>query len=386
MEKKQSTILLVGAGLTNAVIARQLAEQGYQLTVIDKRGHVAGNCHTERDGETGVMVHQYGPHIFHTDNEQVWDYVNRFATLMPFVNRVKTVSQGAVYTLPINLHTINQFFGTTYSPNAAKAFIDSQADLSITAPKTFEEQAMRFVGKDLYRAFFYGYTKKQWGVEPRQLPASILQRLPVRFTYNDNYFSHQFQGIPKEGYSELVDNMLSHDNITVLLNTPFSADMKDQFAHIFWSGPLDAWFNYNLGRLGYRTLDFEVFREDGDFQGNAVINYADENVPYTRISEHKHFAPWENHDKSICYREFSRACEDDDTPYYPIRLVNDKALLKRYVDKANREEKVTFVGRLGTYRYLDMDVSIAEALQAAENFIAADAQKSTIPAFFVEVI
>ena len=187
---------IVGAGFSNAVIARELAEKGYKMVVIDSRSHVAGNCHSERDAETNVMVHIYGPHIFHTDNERVWNYVNNFGEFMPFVNRVKTISQGAVYSLPINLHTINQFFGKTCSPKEAKALIEAQADLSITDPQTFEEQAMRFVGKDLYKAFFYGYTKKQWGVEPKELPASILKRLPVRFNYDDNYFAHKFQGMP----------------------------------------------------------------------------------------------------------------------------------------------------------------------------------------------
>lgn len=378
-------LLLVGAGFSNAVIARELAEAGHKVTVIDKRNHVAGNCHSERDPEINVMVHVYGPHIFHTDNERVWQYVNRFAEMMPFVNRVKTISQGQVYSLPINLHTINQFFGKTCSPKEAKALIESKADMSITDPKTFEEQALRFVGEDLYKAFFYGYTKKQWGVEPRELPASILKRLPVRFNYDDNYFAHRFQGMPKEGYTALVEKILDHQNIEVKLNTPYSAEMAEQFDHIFWSGPLDAWFNYDLGRLGYRTLDFEAFRDDGDYQGNAVINYGDEQVPYTRISEHKHFAPWEQHEKTICYKEFSRLCGEDDIPYYPIRLVKDKALLEKYVAKAQKLQNVTFVGRLATYRYLDMDVTIKEALEAADQVKEALAKDKPLKPFYVDM-
>ena len=379
--------LCVGAGFSNAVIARELAEAGYQVTVIDKRSHVAGNCHSERDNETNVMVHVYGPHIFHTDNERVWDYINRFGEMMPFVNRVKTVSQSAVYSLPINLHTINQFFGKTCSPKEAKALIESQADMSITDPQTFEEQAMRFVGKDLYKAFFYGYTKKQWGVEPRELPASILKRLPVRFNYDDNYFAHKFQGMPKDGYTVIVENILNHENITVKLKTEFMENMKKEFNHIFWSGPLDAWFNFELGRLGYRTLDFDTFRDEGDYQGNAVINYGDEQVPYTRISEHKHFAPWESHEKTICYREYSRLCEENDIPYYPIRLVKDKALLEQYVEKALKESNITFVGRLGTYRYLDMDVTIKEALETVDQVkdTLLNDQSPTFKSFYVEM-
>lgn len=377
--------LLVGAGFSNAVIARELAEQGYQVTVIDKRDHVAGNCHSERDPETNVMVHVYGPHIFHTDNERVWNYINRFAEIMPFVNRVKTISQGNVYSLPINLHTINQFFGKTCSPNEARALIESKADMSIKEPQTFEEQALRFVGEELYKAFFYGYTKKQWGVEPKELPASILKRLPVRFNYDDNYFAHRFQGMPKDGYTALVSNILQHKNITVKLNTSFDEKMKAEFDHIFWSGPLDAYFNFEIGRLGYRTLDFEAFRDEGDYQGNAVINYGDEEVPYTRISEHKHFAPWEKHDKTICYKEFSRFCEADDIPYYPIRLVEDKALLEKYVSKALAEKQVTFVGRLGTYRYLDMDVTIKEALETVDAIKVALQQKEDLKPFYVDM-
>ncbi|MBE2894792.1 UDP-galactopyranose mutase [Spirabiliibacterium falconis] len=377
--------LLVGAGFSNAVIARQLAERGFDVTVIDKRDHVAGNCHSQRDEQTGVMVHVYGPHIFHTDNERVWQYVNRFAEMMPFVNRVKTISQGQVYSLPINLHTINQFFGKTYSPKEAKALIESKADMSITEPKTFEEQAQRFVGDELYKAFFYGYTKKQWGVEPKELPASILKRLPVRFNYDDNYFAHRFQGMPKEGYTALVEQILQHPNIEVKLNTQYYDEMYNQYDHIFWSGPLDAWFGCELGRLGYRTLDFEAFRDEGDFQGNAVINYGDQDVPYTRISEHKHFAPWEEHEKTICYKEFSRLCEEDDIPYYPIRLVKDKALLKQYVEKAQKENKVTFVGRLATYRYLDMDVTIKEALEVADEVINALSKQQSLKPFYVDM-
>lgn len=190
------------------------------------------------------------------------------------------------------------------------------------------------------------------------MPASILKRLPVRFNYDDNYFFHKYQGIPKLGYTDLVKNILNHKNIKVKINTEFNSTMKNEFDHIFWSGPLDAYFNFEFGRLGYRTLDFEKFYNNGDYQGNAVINYGDEDVLFTRISEHKHFAPWETHEKTICYKEFSRQCEEKDIPYYPIRLVKDKELLKKYIEKAKTEEKVTFVGRLGTYCYLDMDVTI----------------------------
>ncbi|MCV2508918.1 MAG: UDP-galactopyranose mutase, partial [Neisseriaceae bacterium] len=373
------------AGFSCAVIARELALLGHEVTVIDKNKHIAGNCYSKRDEATGIMVHVYGPHIFHTDNQRVWDYINQFATMMPFINRVKTISQGEVYSLPINLHTINQFFHKTCSPKEAKDLIESKADLSIETPKTFEEQALRFVGKELYEAFFKGYTKKQWGFEPSELPASILKRLPVRFNYDDNYFNHKYQGMPKDGYTEIVAGILDHPNITVQTNQAFEKRMQEEYDHVFWSGPLDAWFDFNLGRLGYRTLDFEAFVDEGDFQGNAVINYGDESVPYTRISEHKHFAPWETHEKTICYKEFSRLCEPEDTPYYPIRLVKDKALLAEYVAQANQADKVTFVGRLGTYRYLDMDVTIKEALETADQVKLSLETKQKLKPFYVDM-
>ncbi|VDS10777.1 UDP-galactopyranose mutase precursor [Paracoccus haematequi] len=375
-------ILLVGAGLSGAVIGRTLAQAGHDCHVIDSRDHAGGNCHTERDAATGVMMHVYGPHIFHTDDAEVWDYVNRFADFLPFQNRVKTTSRGAVYSLPVNLLTINQFFRRTLRPDEARAFLECQADTSIADPQNFEEQALRFVGPDLYEAFFKGYTEKQWGCDPRNLPASILRRLPVRFNYDDNYFFHRFQGMPREGYTAMIRAILDHPGIATDLNTPYDPAMAGQYDHVFWSGPLDGFFGYRLGRLGYRTLDFERFDYDGDYQGCAVMNYGDREVPYTRITEHKHFSPWETHERSVCYREFSRAAGPDDIPYYPIRLVREKALLEDYVRLAQATPGVTFVGRLGTYRYLDMDVTIREALDTGRDFLARAAQGRS-PAAFV---
>nr|WP_179893733.1 UDP-galactopyranose mutase [Ruegeria sp. PR1b] len=381
-------LLMVGAGLSGAVIGRHLAEAGHDITIVDARDHIGGNCHTERDSDTGVMVHIYGPHIFHTDDAEVWDYVNRFEPFLPYKNRVKTTSldpngQRGVFSLPVNLHTINQFFGKTLRPEEAHDFITKeQADTSITDPQTFEEQAMRFVGKDLYEAFFKGYTIKQWGVHPSELPASILKRLPVRFNYDDNYFFHKFQGMPENGYTSMIGKILDHPGITVQLSTSFSREMGEGYDHVFYSGALDGYFDYELGRLGYRTLDFERFTHQGDYQGCAVMNYGEEEVPYTRITEHKHFSPWEEHEGSVLYREFSRLAEPDDIPYYPIRQVQEKALLADYVKLAEETSGVTFVGRLGTYRYLDMDVTIREALDTARGFEAKTAAGDPIPPFF----
>jgi UDP-galactopyranose mutase len=379
-------IAIVGAGFSGAVIARQLAEVGCQVSVFDGRPHIAGNCHTARDVQTGVMVHSYGPHIFHTSNEKVWKYVQQFDEFQPFINRVKAIYNDRIYSLPINLMTINSFFGKTFSPAEAAAFMAEIGDKSITDPQTFEEQALRFVGKELYEAFLKGYTLKQWGLHPSALPASILKRLPVRFNYDDNYYASKFQGMPVHGYTHIVKGMLDHSKITVHLNSVFARSSAAAYDHVFYSGPIDAWFEFSHGRLGYRTLDFEVERHTGDYQGNAVINYCNEDVPYTRISEHKHFAPWEEHEQTLIYKEHSRLCEAADIPYYPIRLVQDKALLTQYVALARNEPNTTFVGRLGTYRYLDMHVTIAEAIDVAERYLSGLKKGQSMPAFNVDPI
>lgn len=375
-------LAIAGAGFSGAVIARELALTGkYSIDVFESRDHVAGNCHSERDPETGVMVHVYGPHIFHTSNEKVWNYIRQFDEFMPFVNRVKAITQGRVFSLPINLLTINQFFGKTFSPSEARQFMESIGDNSIKSPQTFEEQALRFVGRELYDAFFKGYTLKQWGMDPSELPASILQRLPVRFNYDDNYYSSTFQGMPRHGYTHIIEKMLDHPNIRVHLKSRFAREQAAEYDHLFYSGPIDGWFGHSEGRLGYRTLDFVAERHDGDYQGNPVINYGDVNVPWTRISEHKHFSPWENHERTLIFKEYSRFCDENDTPYYPIRLVHEKAQLERYVELAKGERNMTFVGRLGTYRYLDMHVTIAEALDVARQYLDADSNGTKMPAF-----
>jgi len=379
------TILIVGAGLSGAVIGRELAEAGHAVTILDARPHAGGNCHTQRDADTGVMVHVYGPHIFHTDDAGVWDYVNRFTTFKPYKNRVKSTVGGQVYSLPVNLHTINQFFGTAMRPDEARAFIADRAE-DIPNPQSFEEQALAFVGAELYEAFFKGYTEKQWGCSPRDLPASILKRLPLRFNYDDNYFFHQFQGMPEQGYTPMIEAILDHPNITLHLNTAYDPAQGGDWDHVFWSGPLDGYFGYDLGRLGYRTLNFERFTAQGDYQGCAVMNYGDRDVPHTRITEHKHFSPWETHKGSVLYRETSHAAGPEDIPYYPIRMVAEKDLLGRYVDQARATPGVTFVGRLGTYRYLDMDVTIREALDTGRAYLEHSRTGTAMPAFMVSPV
>lgn len=370
MHKK--SILIVGAGFSGAVVAEQLSKTNqFEIHVVDERNHIAGNCYTERDSETNIMVHKYGPHIFHTSNQEVWEYVNSFVRFRPFINRVKAVYKGRVYSLPINLHTINQFFGKAMSPSEAKVFIENQAEKSIVEPKNFEEQALKFVGKELYEAFFFGYTKKQWGTHPKNLPASILKRLPVRFNYDDNYYNDIYQGIPEEGYTEIIRKMLEHPNIRITLNYKFKPTQEKlkRYAYIFYTGPIDEFFDYKYGRLSYRTVYFKRYVTEGDFQGNAVINYTEEAVPYTRVHEHKHFTPWETHEQTVYFEEYSKETEPEDIPYYPKRLETDLIILEKYQKEVSMLQNITFLGRLATYRYLDMHHVIEEALQVARKFL-----------------
>jgi UDP-galactopyranose mutase len=364
---------IAGAGFAGAVLARELATAGkYSIEVFDERPHVAGNCYTSRDPSSGIMLHHYGPHIFNTSRQDVWDYVHQYATFGAYTNRVKAITARGVFSMPMNLLTINQFFGEVMNPAQAQEFLARVGDRSIKEPRNFEEQALRFLGRELYENFFYGYTKKQWGVEPRELPAAILQRLPVRFNYDDNYYKQRYQGIPVEGYTAIVEKILDHPAIRVHVGQRLKATDRNQFDHLFWSGPLDSYFGHELGRLQYRSLVFERFDATGDYQGNAVINYCQESVPWTRIAEHKHFTPWELHEKTVCYREYSKLSEDKDIPYYPLRLEGDKSMLQQYMKLAEKTAQVTFIGRLGTYRYLDMHVVIGESLDLARRCLAAD--------------
>lgn len=369
---KEKHCLVVGAGFSGVVLARQLAERGgFRITVMDRRSHLAGNCHTGRDEPTGIMVHHYGPHIFNTNSAVVWNYVNRFGVFRPFVNRVKAVHSKGVFSLPINLHTINQFYGKSLNPEQARAFVESLGDKTILEPRNFEEQALKMLGRDLYEAFFYGYTLKQWGCEPRELPPSILKRLPVRFNYDDSYYNAAYQGIPENGYTALIENILDHPAISVELNADFHQDMRRGCEHLFFTGSLDEFYHFEFGRLGYRTMTFERIEAVGDYQGNAVLNYPELNVAHTRVHEHKHFTPWEQHDKTVVFREFSKETSAEDIPYYPKRLKKDLELLRRYREKASGEKGASFLGRLATYRYMDMEAVIGEALAFSESWHSA---------------
>lgn len=383
MENKAKRFLIVGAGFSGAVMANELANKlDCTVDVVDERPHVGGNCYTERDEKTGVVVHTYGPHIFNTDRKDIWDYVNRFIELVPYTNRVKAKYKGNIYSMPVNLHTINQFFGKALDPREAKDFLAEQADKSIEEPKNFEEQALKFIGKDLYKAFFYGYTKKQWGCEPTELPAAILKRIPVRFNYNDNYYNNPLQGIPRNGFTEMFEKLLDHPSIKTILGKKFDSNEDvSAYDHVIFTGPLDQYFGYRHGRLSYRTVYFERGDAEGDYQGNAVINYCDESVPYTRVHEHKHFTPWEQHDKTVYFKEFSKETGPDDIPYYPKRLEDDKQKLALYRCEAESLRGVSFLGRLATYRYMDMHHVIGEALDYAERFIEATRTGGPPPVF-----
>jgi UDP-galactopyranose mutase len=378
-----SRFLIIGAGFSGCVLANQLVQQmDCSIDIWDEREHIGGNSHTSRDEETGIMVHRYGPHIFNTDKKEIWDFVNSFGEFKPYVHRVKAQSKGKAYSLPINLFTINQFFNKNFSPAEAKEFLATLGDASITDPKNFEEQALHFIGADLYKAFFYGYTKKQWGCEPRELPASILKRIPVRFNYDDNYHSHSYTGIPVDGYSAVMEKMIVFPGIRLQLGKKFNPDIDtSQYDHVFYTGPIDAYFKYEHGRLGYRTVTFEKNYAEGDHQGLSQMNYCDEEVPYTRIAEHKHFTPWEQHEKTIFFKEFSKETGENDVPYYPKRLEVDKELLKKYREQAEALQGISFLGRLATYRYMDMHHVIGEAIDFAKVFTRSLNEEMEPPTF-----
>lgn len=375
--------LIIGSGFSGCVLAERLSEYlDCHIEIRDERDHPGGNSHTSRDEQTGVMVHRYGPHIFNTDKKEIWDYVNSFGEFRPYVHRVKAISKGKVYPLPVNLLTINQFFDKNLTPDEAKSFLESLGDKSIGEAQNFEEQALKFIGADLYKAFFYGYTKKQWGCEPSVLPASILKRIPVRFNYDDNYHNNLYTGIPVDGYTAVMEKMIDKPNIKLLLNCKYHpGDDVNGFDHIFYTGPIDAYFNYNAGRLGYRTVTFEQHYAKGDYQGLTQMNYCDEDIPYTRIAEHKHFTPWEQHERTVYFKEYSKETGENDLPYYPKRLTADKGILLQYRAQAEQLSNVSFLGRLATYRYMDMHHVIGEAMQFAEVVVNCLQNKTKPPVF-----
>lgn len=366
-------ILIVGAGFYGATLAERIAGKlGRRVLVIDQRKHIGGNAYSETDAQTGIEVHRHGPHLFHTPNEQVWRYLNQFSGFSSYRHRAVTVHAGKVYSLPINLGTICQFFGRHFTPDEARALIASQAaEVTGRQPKNLEEKAIALVGRPLYEALIRGYTAKQWQTDPRDLPPSIIARLPVRYTFDDRYFDDRFQGQPLEGYTAIFEKMLASPLIETKLGVDFF-EIRDELPRelpVVYTGAIDRYFSYSEGMLGWRSIDFEhEVLGVGDFQGIAMMNYADEKVPYTRILEYRHFNPERNYqtENTVIVREYARFAGRSDEPYYPIGTAKDKAMLARYQARAEAEGNVHFGGRLGTYRYLDMHQAIAAALKAFE--------------------
>lgn len=372
-------LVVVGSGFFGLTIAERAAsELGLEVLVIDRRDHIGGNAYSEVDPETGIEVHRYGAHLFHTSNPSVWDYVNRFTTFTGYQHKVYTTHRGEVFPMPVNLGTINQFFRSAYSPAEARALIQEQAaELETGEARNFEEKAISLIGRPLYEAFFRDYTAKQWQTDPKDLPAEVVSRLPVRYTYDNRYFNDTFEGLPTDGYTAWIERMADHPGIEVRLSTDFfdvsqpvnKAATVGQVP-VVYTGPVDRYFDYANGALTWRTLDFErEVLQVGDFQGTPVMNYADLDTPYTRIHEFRHFHPEREYprDKTIIMREFSRFAERGDEPYYPVNTAADREGLLSYRELAKEEPGVFFGGRLGTYQYLDMHMAIGSALSMFEN-------------------
>lgn len=354
--------LIVGSGLYGAVFARQAADAGKKVLVLEKRSHIGGNVYTAP--VENIHVHVYGAHIFHTNDDAVWNYVNRFAAFHPFVNMPLANYKGEIYHLPFNMHTFQAMWGVT-TAEAARAIIESQRG-AITQPKNLEEQAISLVGTDIYQKLVKGYTEKQWGRDCKELPAFIIRRLPVRYTYNNNYFDAKYQGIPLEGYTALVEKLL--EGIEVRLDTDYLLNKKDwnaQAKRVVYTGPIDSYFDYCYGPLQYRSVRFDTqVLNCPDFQGNAVVNYTDRETPWTRIIEHKHFLPGDQ-PKTVISREYSTEWQPGMEPYYPVNDDRNTALYQQYQALADGQEQVIFGGRLGQYRYFDMDQTVAAALNKA---------------------
>ncbi|WP_261166048.1 UDP-galactopyranose mutase [Microbacterium sp. Marseille-Q6965] len=373
-------LLVVGSGFFGLTIAERAAQAGRKVTVIERRHHIGGNAYSEAEPETGIEVHRYGAHLFHTSNEKVWEYVNRFTTFTNYVHRVYSTHKGQVYALPVNLHTINQFFQASYTPDEARALVKEQAgEFDVASATNFLEKGIALVGRPLFEAFFAHYTAKQWQTSPEKLSGDIVSRLPVRYNYDNRYFNDTYEGLPTDGYTAWLERMADHPNIEVKLNVDFFDESQPLNKKavvgqlpVVYTGPVDRYFDFAEGALAWRTLDFEEeVLNVGDFQGTPVMNYPDPDVPFTRIHEFKHFHPERKDqypaDKTVIMREFSRFATRDDEPYYPVNTDEDRKGLLAYRELAKGEKDVHFGGRLGTYQYLDMHMAIGSALSMWRN-------------------
>jgi UDP-galactopyranose mutase len=371
-------LVVVGSGLFGLTIAERCAsELDLNVLVVERRHHIGGNAYSEADPETGIEMHVYGAHLFHTSNRRVWDYVNRFTSFTNYQHRVFGQYAGQVYSLPMNLGLINQFFGKMHTPDEARTLIAEQAsEIDTAEASNLEEKAISLVGRPLYEAFIKGYTAKQWQTDPTRLSADIITRLPVRYNFDNRWFNDTYEGLPVDGYTAWLRKMADHPNIEVRLETDWfdseqivADDYKGKIP-IVYTGPVDEYFGNSEGRLSWRTVDLEAeVRQVDDFQGCAVMNYNDQDVPWTRIHEFKHFHPERTYisGKTVIVHEYSRFAEEGDEPYYPINTAEDRDKLLRYREKAKAEPMVLFGGRLGTYKYLDMHMAIGSALSMFEN-------------------
>lgn len=361
--------VIVGSGFFGSVLAERITNVlNLPITIIEKRDHIGGNCYSEIESETGIEYHKYGTHIFHTNNQEVWEYINRFTDFNTYRHQVLTTFKDKVYQMPINLETINSFYNVNLRPFEVNQFLQSEIDKEEKLDlNSFEGLAISKIGRQLYEAFIKGYTLKQWKTDPKELPASYFSRLPFRTDYNESYYKSKYQGIPEEGYTAIFEKLLSSPLIDLKLNTDFF-DLKDSITKndlVIYSGPIDRYFDYCYGKLEWRTLEFEhsTISHD-DFQGTSVMNYADVEVPYTRIHEPKHLHPERNYqkEKTLIIKEFSKK-DDGTNPYYPINNEKNKNLLKEYKELAGKEKNLIVAGRLGDYKYYDMHQTIARALE-----------------------
>lgn len=367
-------LVVVGSGFFGLTIAEQAASTlGRRVLVLEKRRHLGGNAYSEFEPETGIEIHRYGSHLFHTSNERVWEYACRFTAFNEYQHRVYTIHQGRVFPMPINLGTITSFYGRAMSPDEARALVRSEAaELGEQEPANLEEKAISLIGRPLYDAFIRGYTSKQWQTSPAELPPGIITRLPVRYTYDNRYFADRWEGLPLDGYTAWLTRMADHPLIDVALDVDFF-DVRERIRTdqaVVYTGPIDQYFDYSAGMLNWRTLDFDVSVVDTlDFQGTSVMNYADADIPYTRIHEFAHLHPERarRNARTVIMHEYSRHAQRDDQPYYPVNLGADRRALEAYRDLARQERFTIFGGRLGSYQYLDMHMAIASALTCFDN-------------------
>lgn len=374
---ESADLVVVGSGFYGLTVAERAAnDAGARVLVLERRPHIGGNAYSYFDELTGIEIHKYGSHLFHTSNERVWNYVRRFTEFNDYRHTVFTIHRGQVYSMPINLQTICAFLQRAMTPSEARAWVSEQAKLEVLVePRNLEEKAISLIGRDLYGAFIEGYTRKQWQTNPTDLPAEIIGRLPVRYTFNNRYFNDLWEGLPLDGYTAWLTKMSKFPNIQVITNVDFF-DVRGEIPEskpMVYTGPVDEFFNYSEGRLAWRTLDFQIESLPvDDFQGTSVMNYADSEVPFTRIHEFRHLHPERpsNHRGTVIMREYSRFAEIGDEPYYPVNTGTDRQILLNYRKRAAELSNVVFGGRLGTYQYLDMHMAIASALSAYDNEVA----------------